>query len=77
MEEYRNKLEKLSVQRLQALVDRYRETIARMEFGQREAKAAGNYISLNSLIDYTEQELIKKREELVEIERLLAERKAE
>lgn len=75
MEDYRDKLEGLTLERLQALARRYRETIAKMEYGQREARAAGSYISLAELVDYTDQEIAKKREDLAEIERLLAKRK--
>jgi hypothetical protein len=67
MEDYRAKVEKLSPEKLQDLAERYRKTITRLELDLREARAA----AIMTVVDYKEQELNKKRQELAEVEKLL------
>ena len=75
LEDYHKKLENLPAQKLHDLAERYRKTIAKREAQQRDARIVSNMISMLSVVEYTEQELGKKRGELAEIELLLTERK--
>lgn len=68
MEDYRWKLEKLPTTRLRDLADRYRETIARLEVNLREARAAG----MEQVAEYTGLELTKKKQDLTDVEQILA-----
>lgn len=70
MEDYRHKLEKLPGERLRDLADRYRETIARLELNLREARAA----AMGKVAEYTELELAKKKQDLADVEQILATR---
>ncbi len=70
MEEYRGKLEKLPVEKLNKLVERYKTTITKLEDRHMEARQA----SMMAVVDYVEKELVKKREELAQIEQIITER---
>jgi hypothetical protein len=71
MEDYRLKIENLPTEKLRDLADRYRKTIARLEAQQQDARI----VAMQSVLEYTEQELTKKRHDLTEIEQLLTARK--
>lgn len=73
MDEYLEKLRKLPVERLEKLVKNYRVTIANLEARIHDA----NIVALNSVVDYSQQEVSKKRAELAIIEQILQEKKAE
>jgi hypothetical protein len=67
MEDYREKIEKLPLERLTKLAQAYRVTIRQMESYQQDARI----VAIMDVVDYTEVELAKKRAELAEIERLI------
>ncbi|MEI6045156.1 MAG: hypothetical protein WCS37_12465 [Chloroflexota bacterium] len=71
MEDYRLKIENLPTKKLQDLADRYRKTIAHLEAQQKDAR----FVAIQTVLEYTERELTKKRQDLIEIEQLLLDRK--
>ena len=71
MEDYRLKIENLPTNKLQDLADRYRKTIAHIEALQEDARC----VAIQTVLEYTERELTKKRQDLIEIEQLLLDRK--
>lgn len=70
MEEYKEKLEKLSLQRLKDLVKAYEKTIQSHEVTLREATIVG----MGAIIEYNQKELEKKKAELAEIAKVIAEK---
>lgn len=67
MDDYRGKIEKLPQEKLNALADVYRKTIAQLEDQYKLAIQA----AMITIADYTNGELTKKRTELKEIEQLI------
>ncbi len=72
MEDYLNKIKGLPLERLEHLAAAYRETIAKINSTLREASIVG----MGSIVEYNQHEVDKKKAELTEIERLIAELKA-
>ncbi len=71
MEDYREKLEKLSEIRLVQLAEVYRKTIK----GLQEHYNQAHLVAMNDIANYTKAELEKKTRELADIEAMLAERR--
>ncbi|HEX2916407.1 MAG TPA: hypothetical protein VH186_36940 [Chloroflexia bacterium] len=73
MDEYREKIAKLSVERLSDLVEAYQKSISYLENQHREATVA----AMLSVAQYTGDEIKKKKAELEIIEKILKERQQE
>lgn len=70
MDEYLQKLEKLPTARLEGLVKNYHKTIQSLEDRIRDAKVVGMY----QIVDYSQQEVDKKKIEVATIENILEKR---
>jgi hypothetical protein len=73
MDEYLYKLEKLSIERLEMLVKLYTKTIQQLQLRIRDATV----VALNSVIEYSQQEVARKQAELLEIEKILEAKRLE
>lgn len=73
MEDYREKIEKLPLERLVMLAEVYRNTIRQIEDYRRDAEI----VAFNNVVKYTDGELAKKKTELAEIESIIARLKKE
>jgi hypothetical protein len=72
MEEYQEKIAKLSVEKLVGLEKVYARTIHEYEVTIREALVVG----MTTIVEYNRQELEKKQAELAVIQKLITERRA-
>lgn len=70
MEDYREKIEKLPIERLQKLVSAYNETIRQLQERHKQAML----VAMLKDAEYSTSELIKKNEELAKIKQILEKR---
>jgi hypothetical protein len=71
MEEYQEKIAKLSLEKLEGLAKVYGRTIHEYEVTIREALVVG----MTTIVDFNRQELQKKQAELAIIQKLIEERR--
>ncbi len=67
MEDYREKVGKLPLEKLHMLVKVYKKTIRDLELQRRDAEL----VAMLTIVEYSDQELGKKRAELAEIEQII------
>ncbi len=67
LEDYKQKIENLPLDRLKNLAIQYGKTIRQLEIQRKEARYSANMRT----VEYTDEQLAKKREELALIEAIL------
>ncbi|NWJ44809.1 MAG: hypothetical protein HXX08_02930 [Chloroflexi bacterium] len=70
LEDYLQKIEKLSDEKLLALANRYRNTIQEIRIYRRDAEI----VAFTTVVKYTDEELRKKEEELAIIQSMIEKR---
>ncbi len=68
LEDYLEKIQKLSTPQLEGLVERYTKTIASLQRNRDDAQI----VALTSLIEFNDKEIQKKKVELAIIQQILA-----